>query len=319
MTLSANKLMISCMILLPLLVLGCTDTSSSSSATGSGTDGVVYSEFSFDAPEIYHKEPVNLFLELQNIGQKRVKGPTEVFIYGQALNGNDMQWDASENDSYYSPKEKTMKVSDDGFHWEIPEDEFLPPQPDMDIPGSVATLEATMEAPELTEGETTSYTFYSRVCYPYETSMHSVVTTVSKNEASIERDNSPSEETNTAGPLQISLAGKSTLETRGSSIPIMFEVQDMGGGFATSMGDECEHSPETSDRHKFDLTVDVDGEEIDCSREGVRMRDGKAQVRCYIRDIDTSNPLSEYHIRATAKYRYYVSTDTSIRVSYIGE
>jgi len=311
------------MVLMTLLVLGCTSDGGSSFVASD--KGVVISEFQFDTPAVYHKEDVNLRLVLENQGQKQVTGPTSVFIYGQSVSTSPKHW--QEISLHVSPG----TMSGISSEWSIPNTDFLPPQPEMGVPGGVATLEALMRAPELEEGESTPYTFFTRVCYPYKTSMLATVTSSSRDEMRVQQDTSAVENINTAGPIHVTLGGQSNIIARGTTIPVIFNIKDVGGGFSTGVATACEATPESMDRGKVDVSIEVEGFLLDgsthtmygntvttdCSRT-VKLIGGETELRCSI-PIDPNTPSREYHIRATAVYKYYIGSDSPITVDYIIE
>ncbi|NOQ55261.1 MAG: hypothetical protein GQ477_00480 [Nanohaloarchaea archaeon] len=315
-----------------VFVLGC--TGSGDTTLRASDVGVVVTEFMFDTSAVYHKEQVNLWLVLENQGEKQVAGDTSVFIYGQTISGDVKHWSVVADTLVTEPKTSSSGMSSttlDGA-WEIPNSDFLPPQPEMGVPGGVATFEATFIAPELEQGESTPYTFYSRVCYPYKTSMLSTLTSSSRQEMRIQQDTSAVENVNTAGPIHVSLGGQQNIVARGSTIPVIFKITDVGGGFPTAMETLCKASPETMDRNKVDVKIEVEGVMLDGSstipygdggstpncEKTVKLINGEAELRCSI-PIDPDQPTREYHIRAIADYKYYISSDTKITVDYISE
>ncbi|MBW6461473.1 MAG: hypothetical protein K0B07_00270 [DPANN group archaeon] len=314
-----------------VFVLGC--TGSGNMTSGASDVGVVITEFMFDTPAVYHKDQVNLWLVLENQGAKQVAGDTSVFIYGQTISTTNKSWQVFGVPSL-EPKTEDSNMDSVTLEgsWKIPNYDFLPPQPDMGVPGGVATFEATMVAPELEQGESTQYTFYTRVCYPYETSMLSTVTSSSRQEMRIQQDTSAVENVNTAGPIHVNLAGQQNIVARGSTIPVIFTITDVGGGFSTSMGTVCASTPSSMDRGKVDVKIEVEGVILDGSNtmpygdangtpncnKTVKLINGQAEMRCSI-PVDPNQPTREYHIRAVAEYKYYVGSDAPITVDYISD
>ncbi|MCK4808235.1 MAG: hypothetical protein KAS90_01300 [Candidatus Aenigmarchaeota archaeon] len=320
---SKSKFVAYAMVLMTLLVLGCIDDGAPFVASDKG---VVISEFQFDTPAVYHNESVNLRLVLENQGQKQVTGPTSVFIYGQTISSNAKHWEQI-GDVQVSPG----TMDDITQVWSIPNTDFLPPQPEMGVPGGVATFEALLRSPELEEGESTPYTFFTRVCYPYKTSMLATVTSSSRDEMRIQQDTSAIENVNTAGPVHVELGGQSNIIARGSTIPVIFKISNVGGGFSTDVVTDCKATPASTDRDKVKVSIEVEGflldgtshtmygntVNTDCTRT-VKLIGGDAELRCSI-PIDPDTPSREYHIRATAEYKYYIGSDSPITVDYIIE
>ena len=313
------------MVLISFLVLGCTGGDTAGSAASD--KGVVITEFMFDTPAIYHKEDINLRVVLENQGQKQVTGPTSVFIYGQSVSDNEKHWREVSGTLSVSPG----SMSSINEVWTIPNDEFLPPQPEMGVPGGVAVFDETLTSPMLEQGESTPYTFFARVCYPYKTSMLSTITSSSREEMRIQQDTSAVENVNTAGPIHVTLGGQSNIIARGSSIPVVFKIRDVGGGFATATDTPCAPTPDSMDRGKVNMSVEVEGVSLDGEshmlygnevttncKKTVKLINGEAELRCSI-PIDKEQPTREYHIRAVAEYKYYISSDTQITVEYIEE
>ena len=331
MSLNIRKMFVYMVIFMTVFVLGC--TGNGDSVSGASDVGVVVTEFMFDTPAVYHNEDINLRLVLENQGQKQVTDDTFVFIYGQTISTNDKHWSVVENSLSLEPKTTASDMSSITLEgaWKIPNDEFLPPQPDMGMPGGVATFDVTLTAPELEEGESTPYTFYTRVCYPYKTSMLSTITSSSKEEMRIQQSSSAVENVNTAGPIHINLGGQASIVARGSTIPVVFKITDVGGGFSTTTDIVCESTPDSMDRNKVNISIEVEGIVLDgtshelygdtittdCTKV-VKLVNGQAEMRCSI-PIDRNQPTREYHIRAIAEYKYYVSSDTKITVDYISE
>ena len=318
------------MVLISFLVLGC--TGGDTSGSGALDKGVVITEFMFDTPAVYHKEQINLWLVLENQGAKQVSGETSVFVYGQTVSTNSKHWQVVENTlSLYPVSEQMSSETLDGA-WTIPNDDFLPPQPEMGVPGGVATFEVTLIAPELEQGESTPYTFFTRVCYPYKTSMLSTLTSSSREEMRIQQDTSAVENVNTAGPIHVTLGGQQNIVARGSSIPVIFKITDVGGGFSTSMETDCEASPSSMNRSRVDVKIEVEGVMLDGSStipygsggtapncgKTVKLINGEAELRCSI-PVDSDEPTREYHIRAIAEYKYYVGSEAIVTVDYIEE
>ncbi len=310
------------MVLMTVLVLGCTTDGTPSFAASD--KGVVISEFQFDTPSVYHKEDVNLRLVLENQGEKQVTGDTSVFIYGQTVSSNVKHWQ-----QIGAVQVSPGTMADINSVWSIPNTDFLPPQPEMGVPGGVATFEALLKAPELEEGESTPYTFFTRVCYPYKTSMLATVTSSSRDEMKVQQDTSAIENINTAGPVHVTLGGQSNIIARGSTIPVIFKIENVGGGFSTDIATACAATPASTDRDKVKVSIEVEGFLLDgtahtmygntittdCTRT-VKLIGGEAELRCSI-PIDPNTPSREYHIRATAEYKYYIGSDSPVTVDYI--
>ncbi len=314
---ATNVIFVYGVILMVFFVLGCTGSGSA----GASDRGVVITDFSFDTSSVYSGDPAYLMLELENQGQKKVTGDTHVFIYGHEFD-DVRQWRWVTGGIVTSPPGVTTGTSTESSRsWKIPNDEFLPPDPEMGISGGVALIDAQLTAPELESGESSPYTFYARACYPYETSMLSTVTSISREEMRVVQDTSKAEAINTAGPIHISLAGNSNVISRsGQSIPIVFQVTDVGGGFSTLPGLGCTSVPGSTDRGKVHIAVQIDGLAVPgdaCPARDLKLRDGLATMRCSIPIDPNVDPTREYHIRAIVDYNYYVTSDTAITVDYI--
>ncbi|MCK5373107.1 MAG: hypothetical protein KAJ20_02120 [Candidatus Aenigmarchaeota archaeon] len=319
---SKSRFVAYAMVLMTLLVLGC--TSDGTTTFSSSDKGVVISEFQFDTASVYHKEDVNLRLVLENQGEKQVTGDTSVFIYGQSVSSNVKHWQ-----QVGAIQVSPGTMADINSVWSIPNTDFLPPQPEMGVPGGVATFEALLKAPELEQGESTPYTFFTRVCYPYKTSMLATVTSSSRDEMKVQQDTSAIENINTAGPVHVTLGGQSNIIARGTTIPVIFKISDVGGGFSTDIATACAATPVSTDRDKVMVSIEVEGFRLDgtshtmygntittdCTRT-VKLIGGEAELRCSI-PIDPDTPSREYHIRATAEYKYYIGSDSPITVDYI--
>ncbi|MCK4555702.1 MAG: hypothetical protein KAT83_03770, partial [Candidatus Aenigmarchaeota archaeon] len=99
-----------------------------------------------------------------------------------------------------------------------------------------------------------------------------------------------------------------------TSLPLAFEVRDVGGGFATDTGVACTPLVQKADIGARPATVYIDGIAMDCGEGKLYIRNGVGNLYC-TGEFKNSNPKSEYHIVAQTSYNYYVSRAATIKVS----
>ncbi|MBW6451144.1 MAG: hypothetical protein K0B02_00250 [DPANN group archaeon] len=312
-----KKLFLFSVVFAVLLVSGCTGRGSPFSES----QGAVVNQFAFDVPSIYEDEDVALSLVFENVGAKNMAGDTSIWIYGPAMDSNVL--DRSKGWLITSPSGGTVDYAKELVTWSMTSSEFYPPDVERGIPGMAKEVVVVMKPMDSPEGMNPSYTFNGRMCYPYQTTTMSTLTSTGKEEYKSSGDAAPGAAItrNSAGPIRIQLKSGDKIRATGTTLPLVFTVSDVGNGFVTQNTDACNVNIDSSSRGQVALTVKVDGEAIDCGLGvGVpavaRMRSGQAVVYCTT-TFNSAVPKSSYQIVATAAYNYYVDAVTEITVKAI--
>lgn len=296
-----------------VLVSGCVGGTTNSNVQFSQTDGAVIQDFAFDQKEIYEGDSAILSFKVQNIGAKNMDGDSQVWIYGPRIGAEDEKWHIS------SSAKTSYKLETKGF---------LPPDTKLGIPGSMDMQAILLTAPKLKlpENMKKDYTFYTRVCYPYSTSSFTSITAFTRNEQKISvNDVKPTEAITraSAGPIQLKLLSGNMVRS-GKTLSIVYEITNVGKGFATKQDPACTSQvPDVASDKKdsIEVTVKVDGETVtDCTKREVTIRNGKGSLFCkHTLKNEDNSPKTEFVITADAKYNYFLSKETSITVIGNGE
>ena len=298
-------------IAIVVVISGCVGGGSNTTSY-SMTEGAVIKDFSFDMNKIYDDESTTLSLSIENVGAKRIPGNTTVYIYGTPMTTDK----SKKGEEWYvsNPGEFTVDDTNEFMTLSLSNEEFLPPDPEMGIPGTLKMFYVEMEPPNLPEGMTNDYTFYARLCYPYSTTMIAKITVTSSNELRYEGpEKSEGAIRNSAGPIHISLIGTPNIRPSRNQIPLVFKITNVGGGFPTTRDYRCTVDPDVRERGKVKVVVTIDGKLIDCGDGIVRLRNGEGTLYCSYA-FEGSAPKTEYDIVATAFYNYYVTSSTRITV-----
>lgn len=276
-------------------------------------DGAVIKDFSFDTNKIYDDEYATLTLTIENVGAKKIPGNTEVYIYGTPITEDD----SKKGKEWYVSNNGGFDVNDNGeyMNLSLSSDEFLPPDPEMNIPGTSKMFYVELEAPNVPDGMSNNYNFYTRLCFPYNTTSITKIVVTSSNELRYEGPKKSKAATiNSAGPIHISIEGTPNVRPSRNSIPLVFKITNVGGGFATTQDYSCRVDPEVKERDKVKVVVTVDGDVVeDCDNVEVRLRNGEGTLYCTY-TFEEGAPRTEYNVVATAIYNYYVTSSTSIEV-----
>lgn len=295
-----------------MLVIAASGCVGGGGTTYSASAGVTINKMFFDPTSIFDKdEATDLIIELQNVGAKKLEYGGAYWVYGSG------GWTAS-GDPMEAPLNK---------------DSFLPPDDELGLPGTIEEKIITLTPPNIPDGMDDTYTFYTRVCYPYKTSSLSVLRTFGTDEYRSEPVVGSEAVTRaSAGPIHISLDSKTDIPRRGDTLRLAFTITDVGGGFATAEYDGCDKdndgpNVDSSDRNKALVSVKIDGKVIKDSNNAeickgdtdnpVILRDGTGTLRCTVHIGKTglsTDPTAEYHVTAEAKYEYYTTQTSSILV-----
>lgn len=316
-------------LILAVLALGCT-----SGGVGGGfsqTAGAEINDFSLDVANVEDfGDMAVLTFSFQNVGGKTMEGNTEAFVYNIPLTDKSHESTTKEDElrKWYVQDTGggTLDTAKQRIKWVLTASQFYPPDTDNGQPGMSQTYRIVTIPPKQDEGmENIQYTFEGMLCYPYKTTTSSIIRSIAQNTfASVASKKSLAETKNSAGPIQISLkAGENIRANTGggnTSLPLVFEVKDVGGGFSTDKTVECNPLVEKSKIGVLSVNVFIDGTEVDCNGGAtgtagtVYVRNGVGNLFC-TGTFPNQNPKSEYHIVAQAKYNYYLTKSATISVS----
>lgn len=150
-------------LLLIIVISGCT---TQDQITTSSKDGIVITDFAFDYNSIYSGDRISLYLEVQNVGGE--PGFLEnISVYGVDMPASD----ATELDWGHAGSSINLIGSNLG---DDDDRRLEPPDPDIDIEGEIYYYEWTLESPT-SIGAKTTYNFFSRVAYRYNTTYTGVI------------------------------------------------------------------------------------------------------------------------------------------------
>ncbi len=305
---SSNRHFLMLILVAVLITAGCVGTGGT---IYSMNDGAVIKDFSFYTNRIYDDESVTLSLTVENVGAKRIPGKTNIYIYGTPVTTDEKsrnEWYVSNSGGFdvYDDKEYLL-VS-------LADEEFLPPDPEMNLPGTSKMFYLDLRPPNVPDGMTNDYNFYARLCFPYNTTTITKVVVTSSNELRYEGPKRSEAITrNSAGPIHLTIEGTLNVRPSRNSIPLVFKVTNVGGGFATTQDYACTVDPEIKERNRVMVLVTVDGVEANCGDGIVRLRNGEGTLYCTY-EFKEGAPRTEYNVVATAIYNYYVTAQTKIEV-----
>jgi hypothetical protein len=307
-------LILSVFLVVVMFIAGCGGSNYSTTA------GVVINKMEFDFPRISDLggETAYLTIEMQNVGSKSMPGDGSYWIYGPTIGSDRNVWQ--------------LDGGIDDLVGVLDNDDFYPPEDG--FPGAIESKFIQLSPPNIPQGMSSSYTFFTRVCYPYlTTAMFNVYSQSQEERVSVRNmdvrkvSNTDAQKRASAGPIQIEMNTQQDVRLSGDSLRLYFSVKDVGGGFATeSVRDNCpstqgEANVDAGDRGIVTLNVLVDGvpcEMGDNEDIEVRIRNGVGDVHCVASgDVIKNagnNPNHEFTIVATAKYHYYIDAQTSIVV-----
>ncbi|MEA3343533.1 MAG: hypothetical protein U9Q92_05170 [archaeon] len=278
--------------------------------------GIVLQDVSFDIPKVYDDgdDKTSLMFDVVNVGGKKIASDDtiNVYVYGPTIakSGTDV-WISED-------------AGDGGYITEAVEgNELPPPDPSMGIPGGRIPQEFEFKPAKVLSGMEIPTKFYVSVCYPYTTQTLTQVEVTSKNELRATGITGSRKDTvNAGGPIHITLQGKASIRSGSNSIPLVFKVDNVGGGYPAEK--PCEVDLSKSDRDKVTISVSVDGntKDVKCGSDAktnsdtVNLRKGSSAIFCTY-DVETASsttaaPRRTYMVRAIAEYQYYVTSTVSI-------
>lgn len=298
-------------IVLVVVAAGCTGTGTKGKVSFDQNAGVKIDQFSFDVGELFEKEQTTLTLKVQNVGAKSMSADSRLWVYGPQMYKSSAMPPATPTEKWATdedvPITKTLSTST-----------FLPPDVERGIPGSVDIQSITMAAPLVPENMKNDYTFYARVCYPYNTTAVTKLVATTKNQMRTEAVQKTDAITRaSAGPIQLTIQSGENI-VAGRQMQLVFDVTDVGGGFATTSATTCtglaSADVSTSAINKVKVTVTVDGDATDCLGKPVSLSNGKGALYCKYTPAASSSPKTEYMVSATAYYNYFLTKQAAITV-----
>lgn len=299
---------------LVIIAAGCVGTGGKGNVAFDQHAGVRIEQFSSDMTELYDNEPITLSLKVANVGSKTMTGDSLLWIYGPQFGNGTAVWSAtnlpvgaSVSNGYV---EKTLTTKD-----------FIPPNVERGIPGSIDVTDITFTAPDVPENMRREDDFYARVCYPYQTQSLTKLVATTRNQLRQE----PMKKTDavtraSAGPIQLRMAsGQNLLADRleKGSVPVVFEITDVGGGFATLSGTCTGPDFPAKDMNQVNFTVTIDGVATDCAAKTVILSKGVGGAACRVAAgalTATAAPKTEFTVTATADYNYYLTRQEKVTV-----
>ncbi len=307
-------------VLLVVVAAGCTGTGTKGKVSFDQNAGVKIDQFSFDVSELFEKEQTTLTLKVQNVGAKSMSADSKLWVYGP-------QMYKSSPIPPTTPTEKWATDEDVPITKTLSTSTFLPPDVERGIPGSVDMQSISMAAPLVPENMKNDYTFYARVCYPYNTTAITKLVATTKNQLRTEAVKKTDAITRaSAGPIQLSMQSGENI-VAGRQMQLVFDVTDVGGGFATVQGATLSTTctglasadVSTSSINKVTVIVNVDGDPTDCTgSKPVSISTGKGVIYCKYTPPTTSttpaSPKTEYMVSATASYNYFLTKQAAITV-----
>ncbi|MCK5333524.1 MAG: hypothetical protein KAJ24_03350 [Candidatus Aenigmarchaeota archaeon] len=310
------------LVMAAMLVAGCT-SGGGGSVNFSQTKGADIIDFGFDTPYIEDfGDQAVLTVGFQNVGGKTMSGDTQLFIYNAPMT-DDPATEPKKWNIVSPTGTEVVKVNGtvSRLVWTLSGATFYPPDPQTGQPGMANNYIVILTPPNQDEGMVDiPYTFETRLCYPYKTTTSSIIRATAQDSyvTSDDTQRSLAETQASAGPIQISLkAGQNIRANIGGGtvqIPLVFEVRDVGGGFATDTAVSCTPLVTKAQIGALKATVYIDGVAMDCGTGDLYIRNGVGNLYC-TGSFTNSNPKSEYHITAQTSYNYYVSRAATIKVS----
>ncbi len=283
--------------------------------------GIVTQDLSFDIPKVYDDETTSLMFDMVNVGGKKIEtgDSIQIYVYGPTIGpkgGHEDVWKLE------SSQPNTVTPANGYITDSISGTELPPPDPSLGTPGGRRSFEFELTPAKVLDGMEIPTMFYVSLCYPYNTETLTQVEVTSKNELRATGFSGSRKDTvNAGGPIHIILQGGTGIRP-GSSIPLVFKINDVDGGYPSLKTEACTVDLEKNKRDRVTITVTVDGfgsDKVDCGGSGtsknsneVRLRKETGALFCKFTPGSTSDaPRHTYMVKAKAEYKYYtISTAT---------
>ena len=288
--------------------------------------GIVLQDMSFDVPKVYDDgtDSATLMFDVVNVGGKNIKSGVNVFVYGPTI--KEKSDGATDDENVWRVKavqneDKTKKFSVGGDYitQTISSPQLPPPDPSTGISGGRIPLDFDFTPAKVLHGMEIPTKFYVSVSYPYETQTLTYVEVTSKNELRVTgATGSRKETTNAGGPIHITLKGSTGIRS-GASLPLVFKIDNVGGGYPSMPTTSCVVDLPKKERDEVKVTVEVDGVKVAGCKEEVTLRKGTGVLSCTHSIGESKAPRRTYTVRATATYNYYTTSAVSITTVGTGE
>lgn len=258
-----------------LLISGCTKSGGGGGTTA--TTGVIIKSFSPSISEIDPDIDIVLPIIIKNAGEKAA---TNVIIQLYGLT----------NDWKFTSGARILDT--------IPS--MSPADSSRGIEGQEEYRDWVIQGPP--KPVKLSYNIEARVSYAYETDSESLIRAVNTKYYREKNDKGGLQSTKyTGGPLVVNVKVPSAIIS-GGSIPVIFEIQNTGGGITTSMD--------------IMNKIAIEPKGVDCySKTEITLVDGKSGVvSCRILPGHTIERFEDFPVSIKLKYNYYVSSVSQITI-----
>ena len=294
------------LLALTIIVSGCADNSDQGVSV-SQTDGVEIESFTATPSEIFEGQQATFELQLRNVGGTRADNVVAK-LYNVPFEG-DRSWNIRNGDE---------KISFNSLR---------APDPETDAPSTSVPRTWTIEAPDLSQGVTIPYDFYTRVLYQYDTTATTEVTAMS-DQRFRDQGATRSKPTvdNSGGPIQMEVKTRTPIvffegsSEQRSDICVVVKNEGDGRPFLQDAYDSDSDNYAINDdkRDKVEVSLQHSGsrvsfEDID---KTVSMVGGRG-VTCFTMGVErvSSQEIQEtIPITLTAEYGYYQESSTSVTV-----
>lgn len=305
MQLPSNK---AALVFLALIVTvsGCADNSNAGVSV-SQTEGVAIQSFTATPSEVFENQMVTLELQLKNNGGSEAQN-VQAKLYNVPFGGTNRAWKIK------SPSEGQKQVS---FN------KLRAPDPDTDAPSISVPRTWNIEAPNLDQGVTIPYDFYTRIFYNYKTTATTEIQVMSDQRFREQGATRTTPEVDNSGaPIQLDFKTRTpiVLFQDGQHADVCVIVENAGSG--TPFSPEASYSNvNQSTVDKVKLNVQTSGtliEKTETSGDELVSMVGGRGVKCFTLDINNNQIDQKIQqtvpITITAEYGYYQESSTSVTV-----
>ncbi|MCK5062406.1 MAG: hypothetical protein KAR23_00615 [Candidatus Aenigmarchaeota archaeon] len=320
---------ISLLVVLVLLLSGCTDSTSSSGTSGfiGYGNGIKIHSLDFSSNIVYSGHPSLLTLEMQNLGAVDAK---DIYLYLYGLSRGENEWFDDLSHITYSGAEK---ADDDPRVLVI--DSLMAPVKSLGASGESAQVTWVLDAPkDLPEEQVFKYTAAVRVCYPYSTTSIAKVEILDEDEY-LFRDRAgtlnkhPIVFDTIASPLDVAMTiDQPMMLSENDEITFRVKIIDRGGGTITTQDCSEAFDWEENVLDLFTLhdkvTVTLGNRDCDFALRDLyfRVSDSASPtadfpVTCNIHSLDV--PMQILDLKMKFEYNYFIDTSTVIGVEGVGE
>jgi hypothetical protein len=282
--------------------------------------GMIMSDFSVDQTDVYGGQTDRIMMTVDNMGGHSVPDSASlVYLTGSAVSLS------GDNKMYWTGSTETL-IKKFGR-------EMKPADPIRDTPADEKTISWSLQAPNVSKGQQTTYLFIGRVYYDYETNVNGNIWVYSQTEADAAKAAGKTLNkatwSATSGPVAINAKVSQdpvVLYSGENTITLIIKVSSVGGGVLYQQG-AIDYS--TTDPNNLALTEDqinrvlisgnVAGTPLpsDCTNGGlpVELIGGKAATLTCDVTITPPATFQGYPITITADYGYFNERTASVTVS----